>query len=50
MQEKPKHFIMKRFQNVKGKFQQEREEMERSQGGGGGGSREENPAYSDEEY
>lgn len=23
--EKPKHFIMKRFQNVKGKFQQERE-------------------------
>lgn len=53
-QEKPKHFIMKRFQNVKGKFQQEREEMARSQGShgssGGDGGREENPAYSDEEY
>jgi hypothetical protein len=30
LQDKPKHFIMKRFQNIKGKFQQEREAQMRN--------------------
>ena len=55
-QDKPKHFIMKRFQNVKGKFEQEREQqaakLGRSGGGGAGEGTggEERREYSDEEY
>ena len=58
--EKPKHFIMKRFQNVKGKFEQEREQQARTSRLGASGNnivnsssprKEEDPTYyGEEEY
>lgn len=56
--EKPSHFVMKRFQNIKGKFEQDRQEAARTSRMGASGNnvvnsnspRQEDPTYYEEEY